>query len=40
MKTTPSFLIEKANVTIIPALQKLDSRTTDKFMENLMEYRW
>ena len=32
MEANPFFLIEKPNITIIPALMKLDSRTPDKFM--------
>ena len=32
MKENPFFTIKQQNITIIPALQKLDNRTPDKFM--------
>ena len=32
MEENPFFTIEQPNVTIIPALQKFDKRTPDKFM--------
>ena len=32
MKENPFFLIEQPNITSIPALQKIDNRTPDKFM--------
>ena len=32
MEDNPFFTIEQTNVTIIPALQKLENRTPDKFM--------
>ena len=32
MEANPFFLIDQPNITIIPALQKHDSRTPDKFM--------
>ena len=32
IKENPFFSIEQANITIIPALQKLDNRKLDKFM--------
>ena len=35
MEANPFFLIEQPNITIIPGLQKLDSRTPDKFMASI-----
>ena len=32
MEANPFSLIEQPNITILPAFQKLDSRTPDKFM--------
>ena len=32
MEENPFFAIKQPNVTIIPALQKLNNRTSDKFM--------
>ena len=32
MEENPFFAIEQPNITIVPALQKLDNRTPDKFM--------
>ena len=32
MEENPFFSIDQLNITIIPALQKLDNRTPDKFM--------
>ena len=32
MEENPFFAIKQPNISIIPALQKLDNRTSDKFM--------